>query len=79
MSNLPTKLLTLVQLATVTVSGVIIATAIAFGAMAIAMVGLVIGLVGALMAMARPRPRASYVTLTARRTGRGWVIDPTDR
>jgi hypothetical protein len=62
-----------------TVSGLFIATAVVFGAIALAMAGLVIGFAGALTASARPRAKSANVVLNATRTGRGWIVDPSGR
>jgi hypothetical protein len=61
------------------VSAIFIAAAIVFGAVALAITGLVIGLAGALTARVRPARRPAVVTLNAVRTGRGWSVDPSDR
>jgi hypothetical protein len=61
------------------VSGLFIAAAIVFGAVALAITGLVIGLAGALTARTRPHRRPAVITLNATRTGRGWSVDPSDR
>jgi hypothetical protein len=62
------------------VSGLLVAAAIAFGAVALAITGLVIGLAGAIFARTRPsQPRRAVITLNAHRTGRGWSVDPTQR
>jgi hypothetical protein len=69
----------LVYAVTTTVSGLFIATAIVFGAVALAVAGLMIGLAGAITAHFRPRHKPAIVTLNATRTGRGWIVDPSDR
>jgi hypothetical protein len=61
------------------VSGLFIAAALLFGAVALAITGLVIGLAGALTARTRPQRRPAVITLNATRTGRGWSVDPSDR
>jgi hypothetical protein len=62
------------------VSGLLVAAAIAFGAVALAITGLIIGLAGAIVARTRPaQRRPAVITLNARRTGRGWSVDPSDR
>jgi hypothetical protein len=68
-----------VNAAIATISGLFIASAVVFGAMALAFAGLIIGLVGALTAHMRPQPRPATITLNATRSGRGWIIDPSDR
>jgi hypothetical protein len=64
-----------------TTSGLLIGVAVVFGAMALAVTGLVIGFAGALTSHLRPRPspKPAVVTLNATRTGRGWTVDPSDR
>jgi hypothetical protein len=62
------------------VSGLLVAAAIAFGAVALAITGLVIGLAGAILARTRPsQHRHAVITLNARRTGRGWSVDTSGR
>jgi methenyltetrahydromethanopterin cyclohydrolase len=63
-----------------TVSGLFIASAVVFGALALAVAGLLIGIAGALSARVRTHTqRPAVVTLTARKTGRGWSVDPYER
>jgi hypothetical protein len=62
-----------------TVSGLCIAAAVVFGAIALAMAGLMIGFAGALTASVRPRAKSANVVLTATRTGRGWIVDQSGR
>lgn len=79
MNTLPSAAKTLINAVIATVSGLFIASAVVFGAMALAIAGLVIGLVGALAAHMRPQVRPATVTLNATRSGRGWIINPSDR
>jgi hypothetical protein len=80
MNSLSSTARNLLHAAIATVSGLFIAAAVVFGAIALAFAGLMIGVAGALMARARPhQPRAAIITLNARRTGRGWSVDPLDR
>ena len=60
-------------------SGLLIASALLFGVMALAIFGFMIGCAGAILAHLR-KPNASahaYVTLQAHPTGRGWRVDPS--
>ena len=63
------------------VSGILIVGALAFGAVALAVTGLVIGFVGAILSCIRPPENARHavVTLEAQRTGRGWSVDTSSR
>ena len=61
------------------VSGLLIVSALFFGVMAMAIAGLVIGFAGAVLANFRPPEPRAVVTLEARRTGRGWSVDPSGR
>jgi hypothetical protein len=79
MNNINTTAKTVFHAAVATVSGLFIAAAIVFGAVALALTGLVIGLAGALTARTRPQRRPAVVTLNAVRTGRGWSVDPANR
>jgi hypothetical protein len=69
----------LIHATVATVSGLFIAAAVIFGAVALAFTGLVIGLAGALISRTRPQQRPAVVTLNATRTARGWSVDPSDR
>jgi hypothetical protein len=79
MHSLSTTARTLFHATIAAVSGLFIAAAIVFGAVALAITGLVIGIAGALTARTRPQRRPAVITLNARRTGRGWSVDPSDR
>jgi hypothetical protein len=79
MMSVPTTARNVIHAAIATVSGLFIAAAVVFGAMALAVAGLMIGFAGALTSRLRPRRREAVVTLNATRTGRGWIIDPSDR
>ena len=79
MTSVPATARTIVYAAIATVSGLFIAVAVIFGAMALTAAGLIIGFAGALTAQLRPRPKPAVVTLNATRTGRGWIVDPSDR
>jgi hypothetical protein len=79
MNALSTTARTFAHATIATVSGLFIAAAVVFGAMALAVAGLMIGLAGALTSRLRAQERAAPVTLTARRNGRGWIVDPSDR
>lgn len=79
MMSIPSTARTIVHAAIATVSGLFIAAAVVFGAMALAIAGLFIGLAGALSSRIRPQAKPAVVTLNATRTGRGWIVDPTDR
>jgi hypothetical protein len=80
MMSMPTTARSIFQAIVATVSGLFIASAVVFGAMALAVAGLLIGLAGALTSHLRPRTRqTAVVTLNATRTGRGWIVDPSDR
>lgn len=61
------------------VSGLLIVSALFFGVMAMAIAGLVIGFAGAVLANFRPPETRAVVTLEARRSGRGWSVDPSGR
>ncbi len=61
------------------VSGLLIVAALFFGMMAMAIAGLVIGFAGAVLANFRQPDTRPVVTLEARRTGRGWSVDPSGR
>jgi hypothetical protein len=79
MTSLSTTARTIFNTTIAAVSGLFIASAVIFGAVALAAAGLIIGLAGALTAHMRPQPKPAVVTLNATRTGRGWIIDPSDR
>lgn len=61
------------------VSGLLIVSALFFGVMAMAIAGFVIGFAGAVLANFRSPDNRAIVTLEARRTGRGWSVDPSGR
>jgi hypothetical protein len=61
------------------ISGLLIAAAVVFGMMALAVAGLLIGFAGAVLANFRAPQHRAVVTLEARRTGRGWSVDTTGR
>ena len=69
----------LVHATIATVSGLFIALAVVFGAVALAVAGLMIGLAGAMSSHLRAKPKSAQITLTAKRRGHGWIIDPSDR
>lgn len=77
--SIPTTARNLFSVAIAGVSALLIGAAVVFGAMALAATGLVIGFAGALTSRLRPRPKPAVITLNATRTGRGWVVDPSDR
>jgi hypothetical protein len=79
MTNVLSSARSFLHAATVTLSGLFIASAVVFGIMALAFAGLIIGLAGALVARLRPQHRPVVVTLNSRRIGRGWIIDPSNR
>jgi hypothetical protein len=79
MNSLNTTAKTMFHAAVATVSALFIAAAILFGAVALALTGLVIGLAGALTARTRPQRRPAVITLNAVRTGRGWSVDSSNR
>lgn len=79
MMSVHTTARNLVHAVIATVSGLFIAAAVVFGVVALAVAGLMIGLAGAVMSQLRPRQKPAVVTLNATRTGRGWVVDPSDR
>jgi hypothetical protein len=79
MMSVPNTARNLVHAAIATVSGLFIAAAVVFGVVALAFAGLLIGLAGALTSHLRPRHKVAVVTLNATRTGRGWIVDPSDR
>ena len=61
------------------VSGLLIVSALFFGVMAMAIAGLLIGFAGAVLASFRQPEARAVVALEARRTGRGWSVDPSGR
>ena len=77
--SVPATARTLFHAAVATLSGLFIAAAVVFGALALAVAGLMIGFAGALASHLRPRKRTAVITLNATRTGRGWIVDPSDR
>ena len=77
--SFPSTARNIVDAVIATVSGLFIAAAVAFGIVALAVAGLMIGAAGALASRLRPHPRQAVVTLNATRTGRGWIVDPSDR
>jgi hypothetical protein len=79
MMSVPNAARTIFHTAIATISGLFIAAAVAFGVVALAVAGLLIGFAGALTSHLRPRQNVAVVTLNASRTGRGWIVDPSDR
>jgi hypothetical protein len=79
MNTLSNTARTIIHATIATVSGLFIAAAVVFGAVALAVAGLMIGLAGALTSHLRPQQRPATVTLNATRSGRGWIVDPSDR
>lgn len=79
MNNVSSTARAMMNATIATVSGLFIAAAVVFGAVALAVAGLMIGLAGALTAHRRPQRRPATVTLNATRHGRGWIVDPSDR
>jgi hypothetical protein len=77
--SIPTTARNLFHASIATASGLLIAGAVVFGAVALAVTGLIIGFAGALTSRLRPRPKPAVITLNATRTGRGWIVDPSDR
>lgn len=79
MMSLPATARNLVHATIATVSGLFITAAVAFGIVALAVAGLMIGFAGALASKLRPQRQPAVATLNATRTGRGWIVDPSDR
>lgn len=79
MNNLSHTAKTVFHATVATVSGLFIAAAVVFGAIALAFTGLLIGIAGALISRTKPHQRPAVITLNATRTGRGWSVDPSDR
>ncbi len=79
MTLFPPSARSLIHAVIATVSGLCIAAAVVFGAMALAVAGLIIGVAGALSSRLKPQPKVSVITLNATKTGRGWIVDPSGR
>jgi hypothetical protein len=61
----------------VLVSGVVIVLAVGFGFVAFVAAALMIGLAGVVVSQLKPQYREAPLLLKARRSGRGWIVDPS--
>jgi hypothetical protein len=79
MTNLPTLARRIFHASIVLVSGLVIVLAVGFGFVAFVATALMIGLAGVVAGRVKPSYRTAPLILEARRSGRGWIINPPPR